>query len=203
MNIFDRLLPKINDWGLSKMEDDRHAMIAQAEGDVLELGFGTGLNLAHYGAIRSLTALEPSDPMRVRGVERAQTAGFPVRIEKGFAEKLPFPDASFDTVVATFVLCSVRDPEQVMREIQRVLRKGGKFITLEHVRADNPSLAKWQDRVAPVWKVVLGGCHPNRDLSGLAESAGKLTPVRVEKFRAGQQPFLITPHLRGVWVKST
>lgn len=200
MNLLEKLFPIVNDWVLAKMEDDRAKALAAAGGDVLEIGFGTGLNLRHYRGIRSLTAVEPSEGMAQRGVGRAARMPFPVRIERGFAEKLPFADASFDTVVSTFVLCSVRDPDKALGEMNRVLRPGGKLLLLEHVRSDDPKIAKWQDRVEPVWKRALGGCHPNRDLTGVPERAG-FKPEAVERFIA-PQPALAAPHLRGIWIKA-
>lgn len=200
MNPLERLFPVVNDWVLAKMDDERARSLAAADGDVLEIGFGTGLNLRHYRGVKSVTAVEPSEGMSRKGQARASEAPFPVRLERGFAEKLPFADASFDTVVSTFVLCSVRDVGKALGEMGRVLRRGGKLIMIEHVRSDDPKVAKWQDRVAPVWKRALGGCHPNRDFTGLPERYAGLRQERLERFMA-PQPRLAAEHIRGTWVK--
>jgi SAM-dependent methyltransferase len=200
MSLLDKVFPKINDWALASLAHERAGILGAARGEVLEIGFGTGLNLAHYAAITHLHGVEPSQGMRAVGEARGAGLPFPVTVQHGFAEKLPYPDARFDTVVSTFVLCSVRSVENALREIGRVLRPGGRFIALEHVRSDDPGLAKWQDRVAPVWKVALGGCHPNRDLTGLPEKVAGLTAVRYERFMANQVR-LAAPHIRGVWEK--
>lgn len=200
MNPLERLFPIVNDWVLAKMDAERGRSLAAAGGDVLEIGFGTGLNLRHYRGVKSVTAVEPSEGMSRKGQSRAAQAPFPVRIERGFAEKLPFADESFDTVVSTFVLCSVRDVGKALGEMGRVLRQGGKLILLEHVRSEDPAVAKWQDRVDPVWTRALGGCHANRDLTGLPERHAGLTAERIERFIA-PQPKLAAPHIRGTWVK--
>lgn len=196
----DKLFPKINDWALAKMAPERAGLLSAARGEVLEIGFGTGLNIEHYRAIAALYGVEPAKRMREAGVARGEGKPFPVAVQHGFAEKLPFENERFDTVVSTFVLCSVRDVGAALREIGRVLRPGGRFIALEHVRSDDPGLAKWQDRVAPVWKLALGGCHPNRDLTGQPEKHAGLKAVRYERFMADQVR-LAAPHIRGIWEK--
>ena len=200
MNPLEKLFPYINDKFLEPLTDERIQLLAHARGDVLELGMGTGLNLAHYGDVTSLSSVEPSAVMRAKAEERARALGKTVRFETAFAEKLPFADASFDTVVSTFVLCSVRDLDRAFQEIRRVLRPGGRFLALEHVRSESANVAAMQDFVVPVWKRLLGGCHPNRDIGPMPGRQAGLKVVSLEHFDT-DQPFLIKPHLRGVWEK--
>ena len=150
--------------------------------------------LGDAGTIHAATVLD------VRGAVPYAPPAHEVRQVDPPTERLPFADQSFDTVVSTFVLCTVRDPQKVFSEVARVLKQGGRFITLEHVRSQDPSIAKWQDRVTPVWKVLLGGCHPNRELEGLGENAG-FKRLRFERFLA-PQPVLAAPHIRAVWEKT-
>jgi ubiquinone/menaquinone biosynthesis C-methylase UbiE len=139
----------------------RDALLAQARGRVLELGAGTGVNLEHYGPeVTELVLLEPAEPMVKRLEPKAAARG--ARVVQAGAEALPFEDASFDTVVATLVLCTVPDLDRALDEIRRVLKPDGRLLFLEHVRAEDPGLAKWQRRLNPIQKRVACGCHLDR-----------------------------------------
>jgi len=165
------------------LRDERHELLASAEGATLELGAGTGLNLEHYPeAVTRLVLAEPDEHMR-RRLERRAGQVFPAAeiIDAG-AERLPFPDATFDTAVVTFVLCSVPDQDAALRELARVLKPAGRLLFLEHVRSEDPGLAKWQDRVTPLYNLV--GCNPNRDTLAALEAS----EFGVESVRHGEVP---------------
>ena len=165
------------------LRDERRELLASAEGVTLELGAGTGLNLEHYPeAVTRLVLAEPDEHMR-RRLERRAAEVFPAAeiIDAG-AERLPFPDATFDTAVVTFVLCSVPDQEAALRELTRVLKPTGRLLFLEHVRSDDPGLAKWQDRVRPLYNLV--GCNPNRDTLAALEASA----LSVEAVKHGEVP---------------
>jgi SAM-dependent methyltransferase len=149
----------------------RRELLREASGRVLEIGAGTGANLPHYPAVTRLVLTEPDAAMRRRIRPRLAGAGFPVEVRDAPAERLPFPDGSADTVVATLVLCSVDDPARALAEVRRVLRPGGRLLFLEHVRARGRA-ARWQDRIAPVWRRLAGGCRPNRETVEAITSAG-------------------------------
>jgi ubiquinone/menaquinone biosynthesis C-methylase UbiE len=145
------------------LRDERRRMLAELRGDVLEIGPGPGLNLPYYpDAVASLTLAEPEDPMADRLEKRIASGPRRGRVVRAPAEDLPLPGDSFDHVVATFVLCTVADPERALAEVARVLKPGGTFVFMEHVRSRNPDLAAWQDRVHPLWLRFAHGCHCNR-----------------------------------------
>jgi SAM-dependent methyltransferase len=149
----------------------RDGQVAALEGDVLEVGAGTGLNVARYRRAARLVALEP-DPTfsrRLRG--RAAAASLRVEAVAGRAERMPFPDEGFDHVVTTLALCSVGDLDASLREIRRVLRTGGSLHVLEHVRGEG-RIAVWQDRLTPLQRRLADGCHLNRDTTAAIERAG-------------------------------
>jgi SAM-dependent methyltransferase len=163
----------------------RQSVLGHARGRVLELGAGVGFNLAHYPAdLDELVITEPGEALLGRAERRAAEAGRPVRAIRAFAEKLPFDDASFDTVVSTLVLCSVRDQDEALREIRRVLKPDGAFLFIEHVRSDDEKLARWQDRLERPWRVLAMGCHPNRATLERIETAG----FDVVELRRGELP---------------
>jgi ubiquinone/menaquinone biosynthesis C-methylase UbiE len=141
----------------------REALLAAATGDVLEIGGGTGANLRFYGdAVRTLTVTEPEQPM-IRRLKRTLAAdAADAMFLRAAAEDLPFRDSSFDTVVSTLVLCTVDDQPRALRELHRVLRPGGKLLFIEHVRSDEPTLARRQDRMQPFNVRLAHGCHCNR-----------------------------------------
>jgi ubiquinone/menaquinone biosynthesis C-methylase UbiE len=173
----------------------RRRLLAGARGAVLEIGGGTGANLVHYRDVDRVTIAEPDPFMRSRIGPKLQDSRVPVDVSSAGAEALPFPDGSFDTVVSTLVLCTVPDQEAVLEEIRRVLRPGGRLLFIEHVRAAG-SMARWQDRLEPLWRRLLGGCHPNRDTVAAIEGAG----FEMETFESFYPPDPLsglTPHVQG------
>jgi ubiquinone/menaquinone biosynthesis C-methylase UbiE len=195
--VYDRLMSGTEDAGLREM---RAQLLSGAHGRTLELGAGTGLNLHHYGdAVTELALTEP-DPFMARRL-RARVAveapaGITVEVFETPAEKLPFPDASFDTVVSTLVLCSVEDPDRVAAAIARVLRPEGRLLYLEHVRSEEPKSARWQDRLERPWGWFGAGCHPNRATAETLSGAG-LTLEGLEHDRLPKAPPIVRPLIRG------
>lgn len=145
----------------------RRLVVPRATGRVLELGIGGGLNLVHYDPARVTTVVgvDPSAELRAMALASPRSPGLTVRIEDGTAEQLPFADAGFDTVVCTFTLCSVANPERALAEARRVLRPGGWFLFCEHGAAPDAAVGRWQRRLEPLWKRIAGGCHLTRPIS--------------------------------------
>jgi ubiquinone/menaquinone biosynthesis C-methylase UbiE len=173
----------------------RRRLLAGARGAVLEIGGGTGANLTHYRDVDRVTIAEPDPFMRNRIGPKLEDTRVPVEVSAAGAEELPFPDGSFDTVVSTLVLCTVPDQESALDEVRRVLRPGGRLLFIEHVRAAG-STARWQDRLEPLWRRLLGGCHPNRDTVAAIEEAG----FEIETFESFHPPVFLsslTPHVQG------
>lgn len=152
----------------------RSRIVPQADGDVLELGCGGGINMEFYNPsrIKSFAGLDPSPALLDRSKEAAQAKGMSADIRAGIGEAMPFADASFDTVLVTFTLCSVHSQQQVLSEMRRVLRPGGKALFLEHGAAPDAGAAKWQQRIEPVWKRMSGNCHLTRPITGAYKAAG-------------------------------
>src|SRR5438270_9819744 len=178
MSLYGRIFAAVYDRAMAGTEkaglgDRRHELLASANGRVIEIGAGTGVNLAHYpDAVTELVLTEPEEPMARRLEAKANLSGRAATVVRAPAESLPFPDDSFDTAVCTLVLCTVRDPERTLAELQRVLKPGGTLLFLEHVRSDDPGLAGWQDRVAPLWRRLGHGCNPNRPTHDLIRDSG-------------------------------
>lgn len=150
----------------------RQGLVASASGKVLELGIGTGLNLPFYQEPKVVVGTDPDPHMLKQAYFRALKSSMSVELFQNRGEELPFKDGSFDTVISTLVFCTIPDPMAATKEIQRVLKKGGSFLFLEHVRSAHPHAAKIQDKITPLWKRLLGGCHPNRDTLALFRKAG-------------------------------
>ena len=191
MGLFrDRVAPALYDLGCRRIEPEfgprRAALLASARGRVLEIGAGTGLNLQHYpGEVEEIVLTEPEPGMMRRAEAKAAELGLPVRFVEASGEMLPFSDGEFDTVVATLVLCSVDDQADVLAELRRVLKPGGRFLFIEHVRSDEPKLGRWQDRLERPWAATVGmGCHPNRRTLESIESAG----FEIEELERGTLP---------------
>jgi ubiquinone/menaquinone biosynthesis C-methylase UbiE len=159
--LYDRMLA---DSELAGLADRRAMLLKQTRGTVLEVGAGTGLNLAHYpAAVRELVLVEPEEPMARRLQRRLRSTAVQARVVRAPAESIPVVDGGFDFAVCTLVLCTVRAPPQAFAELRRVLKPGGRLLFLEHVRADDPRLAGWQDHLDPLWVRIGHGCHCNRD----------------------------------------
>lgn len=177
----------------------RRKLLEGARGRVLDVGAGTGANLTHYpwDHISELVLLDPSPGMLHRARRKVAELGVRIQILERRAEHLPFDDESFDTVVFTLSPCTIPDPVAALREAHRVLRPDGSLLVLEHVRALEPGLAAWQDRVTPVWKIVGGGCHPNRATRATIEAAG-FKFESVKEFREARMPLaIVQPQLVG------
>jgi SAM-dependent methyltransferase len=178
------------------MADRRRALLAGAEGRVLELGAGTGLNLPHYpAAVRELVLSEPEPAMRATLDRRVARAGRAAQVVPAPAEALPFADDSFDTVVSTMVLCTVHDLPGALAETQRVLRPGGRLLFIEHVRAASPRYARWQDRLAAPWAAFAQGCRCNRPIDAVLADA--LAVERTERAEWRGMPALVRPLVFG------
>ncbi|MEP3225000.1 MAG: class I SAM-dependent methyltransferase [Parasphingorhabdus sp.] len=153
---------------------DRSEVVPKAKGHVLELGCGGGINLQFYDRtkIDKLTGLDPSAELLDYTRSEAQDRGFDMEILNGIGEAMPFEPDSFDTILTTFTLCSVQDGKQVLNEMRRVLKPGGKILFLEHGRAPDKGPEKWQQRIEPMWKHIAGGCHLHRPVSKLFTAEG-------------------------------
>jgi SAM-dependent methyltransferase len=179
------------------MREQRAAVLAGAHGRVLEIGAGTGLNLPHYpAAVRELVLAEPEPGMRARLERRADAARRPVTVVGAPAEALPFPDASFDCVVSTMVLCTVADVDATLAELRRVLRPGGRLLFVEHVRSSAPALARAQDRLAGPWRAFGGGCRCNQPTLELLAGGG-LRVEGLQRSRWRGMPALVRPLAAG------
>ncbi|MEM6294121.1 MAG: class I SAM-dependent methyltransferase [Myxococcota bacterium] len=157
--------PEVHRW--------RDEVVRPARGDVLEIGFGTGKTLPSYTeAVTSLTIVEPSTAMSGRAAQALAHAPFPTHMHPLQAERLPFDDAQFDAVVCTMTLCSVDHPADVLSELMRVLRPGGRFHFLEHVVSTNPAVRRWQTLLNPLQRVLACGCNYTRDTEASIRAAG-------------------------------
>jgi len=175
----------------------RRDLVGQARGVTVEIGSGTGLNLPYYpDDLDELVLAEPDRSMHVRLEQRLRRSGRLARLAAAPAEQLPFADHSVDTVVSTFVLCTVEDPELALREIVRVLRPDGQFLFLEHVRSHSARLAAWQDRLAEPWRRFARGCRCNRATAELIATSGlAFDEVHDETWRA--MPPIVRPLIAG------
>jgi ubiquinone/menaquinone biosynthesis C-methylase UbiE len=195
---YDRALAATEENGLGAM---RAALLAGARGRVIEIGAGTGVNLDLYGEIEDLTLVEPDPHMaaRLRARLEAGRGDTPKHLVEAPAEAVPFADDSFDTAVATLVLCTIPDPVAAIAELARVLKPGGRLLFIEHVRSDDPERARWQDRLEKPWRFMADGCHCNRD----TEANLRASAFEVEAVDHGKMPKampIVRPLIRGTAV---
>ena len=187
--------------GLKAVDRQRAKVVPLAQGEVLELGIGTGLNAKHYDPARvsKVIGIDPSAQSWQLAQSKVQLSEVVIEFIQGSAEDIPLGNDSVDTAVITYTLCTIPDPDRALAEVIRVLRPGGRVLVAEHALAPDASVAKWQNRVNGIWGKMAGGCHINRDIRGLIEA----TPLQVQDWQAMYLPQ--TPKIAGynVWGTST
>lgn len=196
--------------GMTAVAAQRAKIIPMAKGRVLEVGVGSGLNLPFYDTARvtELVGLDPSPEILRLARKKAHSSGLPVQLIAASAELIPLKASSFDTVVVTYTLCSVAEPEAVLSELHRVLKPGGRMLFAEHGRAPDPNIRRWQDRLNPIWKRVAGGCQLSRDPRALLSAAGFAIDQLETGYLKGPKPMtfnmLVRPQLVELcWSPST
>jgi ubiquinone/menaquinone biosynthesis C-methylase UbiE len=174
----------------------RRQVVPLAQGNVFELGCGGGLNLRLYDPhkVSGFAGIDPNGALLEGARARAREAGMEGDMRQGMGEAIPFGDHQFDTVVCTYTLCSVQDQPQVLSELRRVLKPGGRLLYLEHGRAPDPGPARWQKRIEPFWKRAMGNCHLTREIGTAISRAG------FEMAPAGQEYFPKMPRWAG-WME--
>ena len=183
MGLYDRfILPQVIELAMRQKNfaPFRERVVGAARGRVLEIGIGSGLNLASYrSGAEGVYGVDPSTELLAKASQRIDAARVLVKLVEGSAEKLPFDDRCFDTVVMTFTLCSIPDAALAVREMRRVLRPEGELRFVEHGQAPDPAVVRWQHRLTPVWKRLGGGCHLNRKIDDLIKAGG----FRIDRLR--------------------
>lgn len=171
----DWILPHLISLSMSNRDlvPYRQRIISAAEGRVLEIGIGSGLNLPYYGPqVREIIGLDPSSRLLAMARRAAEEAAIPVAFTECTAEEISLDDRSVDTAVTTWTLCSIPSGVRALREVRRVLKPGGQLLFVEHGLSPEENVRKWQDRLTPLWKRIGGGCHLNRPIRQMIETAG-------------------------------
>jgi ubiquinone/menaquinone biosynthesis C-methylase UbiE len=166
------IFPRLMDWSMSTSEltPYRQAALAEVSGHVLEIGFGTGLNLPYYPPeVRQVTTIDVNPGMQKLAAKRIHQSSLQVTYAVLNGEHLPMPDGTFDSVVSTWTLCSILNVEQALQEIYRVLKPGGKFFFVEHGLSHEPTIQTWQHRLTPIQKIIGDGCHLDRNIQELVQ----------------------------------
>jgi ubiquinone/menaquinone biosynthesis C-methylase UbiE len=192
--LYDRAMKSTEEAGMREM---RREALAEAHGRTIDIGAGTGLNVGLYPPTVSELVLAEPDPHMLKKLRtKLVDSGREAEVVQASAKRLPFEDDSFDTAVFTLVLCTVPDPKAALAEAARILRPGGKLIFVEHVRSEDPGLARWQDRLEKPWRFLGDGCHCNRDTVATIE-ASPFELSHVEKDQLPKAPPLVRPLVRG------
>lgn len=206
MGFYERwVLPSVLDFAMRQppIPKQREKVVPRARGRVLEIGIGSGLNLAYYDKanVTRILGLDPSLELRRRAVDRSRQAGLEVDFIGLSGEEIPLEDASVDTVVTTFTLCTIPDVHAALGEMRRVLRPEGELLFAEHGRAPDADVERWQDRLNPFWQRVAGGCNLNRRIDDLIRSAGFEVRELEKSYLPGPRP--MTYNYWGVGVPAT
>src|SRR5262245_2305488 len=182
----DWVVPTLIDLSMrnKRLRPYRERVAGAAEGRVLDVGIGSGLNLPLYGQAREVFGVDPSSRLLARAQDQAQHTRVPVHLLEGSAERIPLADRSMDTVVMTWTGCSIPDIRAALREMRRVLTPGGRLLFVEHGRAPEPRVARWQERLDPFWVRFSGGCHLSRKIDDLLSEAG----FRIEEVKTRYIP---------------
>lgn len=170
------VLPRLIDLAMRNRDTTRlrSESVPHAQGDVIEIGIGSGLNLPFYSSgVRRIYGVDPSAELQRFASKRASTVPFEVTFLRQSAEEpMPFEDSSIDTIVMTWSLCSIPNPAAALLQMKRVLKPEGRMFFIEHGRSADPKEEVWQDRITPLWKAIGGGCHLNRKIDDLIRAAG-------------------------------
>ena len=196
------IIPYCIDFTLSgsTLEKYRQQLLADVSGEILEIGFGTGLNLPHYpDNVTKITTIDPNAGMQKLARSRIAASNISVEHKVLNGESLPMADGSFDSVVCTWTLCSIPQVDKAISEVHRLLKPGGKFFFIEHGLSHEPKIQAWQNRLTPVQKVIADGCHLNRQIKHIVQQ--KFNDVTVEQFYAPKLPKAIGYMYRGIAVK--
>jgi ubiquinone/menaquinone biosynthesis C-methylase UbiE len=181
------ILPALIDLSMrnKRLRPYRERVAGEAQGRVLDVGVGSGLNLPFYARqAQEVFGLDPSPRLLERARRNMRRADVPVRLLEGSAERIPLADRSMDTIVMTWTGCSIPEVRTALIEMRRVLKVGGRLLFVEHGRAPEPAVARWQDRLDPLWRRFSGGCHLNRKIDDLLSDAG----FRVDRLETGYIP---------------
>ena len=194
MNFYERhVLPRLIDFAMraKAAAAERQKRVPDAAGVVVEIGVGSGLNFPVYGPhVARVIGIDPSPKLLGMARARAGDARCPVELLESSAEAVPLPDGSADTVLTTWTLCSIAQPERALREMKRLLKPGGRLVFIEHGRAPDAGVRAWQDRLTPWWRGVAGGCELNRDIPALLARAGFSISELEQSYSAeGPRPF--------------
>lgn len=177
MSLYERfVLPRLIDFacGMGEVMKARSKIVPQAQGRVLEIGIGSGLNLEFYDPkkVSAVVGVDPSADMQKLATERAAKISIPVEMIALELGQIKAADASFDSIVCTFTLCTITDAVAALKEMRRVLKPQGRLLFCEHGLAPDPTVIRWQNRLTPIWKPLAGGCHLNRDIPALIRAGG-------------------------------
>jgi ubiquinone/menaquinone biosynthesis C-methylase UbiE len=194
------IFPYLMDWGLSGSLFDsyRREILADVQGAILEIGFGSGLNLPHYPShVKKITVLDSNPGMRRLAEKRIQRSAIEVEVYQLRAEELPLPNHSFDSVISTWTLCSIEQIEKALQEIRRVLKPQGRFFFLEHGLSPDPSIQRWQNRLNPLQKKIGDGCQLIRSFNTLIPAQG-FDVIELKIFPVPSLPHLIGTMYQGI-----
>jgi ubiquinone/menaquinone biosynthesis C-methylase UbiE len=180
----DRIVPHLIQMGMRQesLAVYRHRLLPAAEGHVLEIGVGSGLNIPLYrGSVTNVIGLDPSPKLLSMAEKTVSRVSVRVELLRATAEAIPLPDQSVDTLVTTWTLCSIPNVARALSEMHRVLKANGRLLFVEHGRAPDTNVRRWQDRLTPLWRHITGGCHLNRAIGPLIQDAG----FRIERMDTG------------------
>lgn len=198
------ILPRLLDWSLSDatLARYRQALLAEVQGEVLEIGFGTGLNLAYYPErVKKITVIDNNPGMNALAEKRIRNSDKAVENYVLNGERLPMADNTFDSVVSTWTLCSIANVAQALKEIYRVLKPGGRFFFIEHGLSQNPRVQIWQHRLTPVQKVIADGCHLDRHIENIVRH--QFNQVEIKQFTPEGMPEVMSHLYQGIATKPT
>ena len=205
MGIYSNLIfPRLIDVVMSnpEMAKQRQDLLKDATGEILEIGFGTGINLQYYPEpIQKITTLDVNQGMNSLAKKRIEASKIQVDNRVLNSEQLPMADQSFDTVVSTWTLCSIAKVEQALKEIYLFLKIGGKFLFIEHGLSDKPNIQVWQNRLNPLEKIIGDGCHLNRNIQQLVEN--QFNSVQIKRFNLENTPEAIGYTYKGIAYKNS